>query len=170
MHEPKGRIIPLSGPRRFINDLVYFGLRRVPSVPLSRTADPRAARRAPRVRAPVAAVVGDALHEGARPGCGRARAAPPRDAHLALGRGLYEHPADALLAGVVERVVDGEYGVFVGVFPYARQAQSIGQIRAASVETYKNDPDRGTIGYFRQGDAGEPAPAGRSAGSSGGSR
>ena len=36
MHESKGRIIPLSGPRRFINDLVYFA-RRVPSVPLSRT-------------------------------------------------------------------------------------------------------------------------------------
>ena len=35
MHEPKGSILPITGPRRFIIDLVHFA-RRVPSTPVSR--------------------------------------------------------------------------------------------------------------------------------------
>src|SRR5207237_1445277 len=38
MHEPKGRSLPLSGPRRFIIDLVHFA-RQVPSIPVTRTFD-----------------------------------------------------------------------------------------------------------------------------------
>ena len=38
MHEPKGRYLPLAGPRRFIGDLVHFA-RRIPSAPVSRTFD-----------------------------------------------------------------------------------------------------------------------------------
>jgi hypothetical protein len=59
---------------------------------------------------------------------------------------LYEHPQN-LCSLAVERLVDDEYGVFVGVFR-APEAQSIGQIQR-SVETYKNDPIE-AIGYFRQ--------------------
>jgi hypothetical protein len=36
MHEPKGRYLPLAGPRRFIGDLVHFA-HRIPSAPVSRT-------------------------------------------------------------------------------------------------------------------------------------
>ena len=35
MHEPKGSFIPITGPRRFIIDLVPFA-RQVPSTPVSR--------------------------------------------------------------------------------------------------------------------------------------
>ena len=38
MHEPKGRYLPLAGPRRFIGDLVYFA-RQIPSAPVSRLFD-----------------------------------------------------------------------------------------------------------------------------------
>ena len=38
MHEPKGRYLPLAGPRRFIGDLVHFA-RRIPSAPVSRSFD-----------------------------------------------------------------------------------------------------------------------------------
>ena len=35
MHEPKGSILPITGPRRFVIDLVHFA-KRVPSTPVSR--------------------------------------------------------------------------------------------------------------------------------------
>ena len=38
MREPKGRYVPLTGPRLFINDLVHFA-RKVPSAPVSRVFD-----------------------------------------------------------------------------------------------------------------------------------
>jgi hypothetical protein len=38
MHEPKGRYVPLTGPRRFVGDLVHFA-RKVPSAPVSRLFD-----------------------------------------------------------------------------------------------------------------------------------
>ena len=47
MHEPKGRYLPLAGPRRFIGDLVHFA-HRIPSAPVSRSFDV-AALLAPRV-------------------------------------------------------------------------------------------------------------------------
>ena len=65
MHEPKGRYLPLSGPRRFIGDLVHFA-RKVPSAPVSRMMDVRR----PRSPSPPSGspVVGLPLHEGVRPG------------------------------------------------------------------------------------------------------
>src|SRR4051794_31908621 len=38
MHEPRGCSVPISGPRRFIIDLVHFA-KKVPSVPVSRVMD-----------------------------------------------------------------------------------------------------------------------------------
>ena len=38
MHEPKGRVVPISGPRRFIIDLLHFA-QRIPSVPVNRVMD-----------------------------------------------------------------------------------------------------------------------------------
>ena len=35
MHEPKGSTLPITGPRRFVIDLVHFA-KRVPSTPVSR--------------------------------------------------------------------------------------------------------------------------------------
>src|SRR5947209_2696681 len=60
-------------------------------------AQRRAAGRA-EARAPGAAVVGRALHEGLRPGRGRAPAAAADDARLALGPAV-RAPDHALLAG-----------------------------------------------------------------------
>jgi hypothetical protein len=143
MHELKGRTIPLSGPRRFINDLVYFA-RRVPSVPLSRTLN-------------VARLAGPRKAHPSRPSWAtlfmKAYALVAVE-HAPLRRmmlswpwpRLYEHP-QTLCSLAVERIVDGEYGVFIGVFR-APEAQSIGQIQG-SVEMYKNDPIE-SVGYFRQ--------------------
>ncbi len=50
MHEPKGRYLPLAGPRRFIGDLVHFA-RRIPSAPVSRSFDVSALAE-PRMRHP----------------------------------------------------------------------------------------------------------------------
>src|SRR5438270_4184698 len=38
MNEPKGHVVPISGPRRFIIDLIHFA-HQVPSVPVSRSMD-----------------------------------------------------------------------------------------------------------------------------------
>ncbi len=143
MHELNGRIIPLSGPRRFINDLVYFA-RRVPSVPLSRTlnvARLAVPRRAHPSRPSWATLFmkAYALVAVEHPPLRRMMLAWP-------WARLYEHP-QTLCSLAVERVVDDEYGVFVGVFR-APEAQSIGQIQR-SVEMYKNDPIE-AVGYFRQ--------------------
>ena len=70
MHEPKGRYLPLAGPRRFIGDLVHFA-HRIPSAPVSRTMD-LSALAGPQDAARLAAVVGLPLHEGVRPGGGGA--------------------------------------------------------------------------------------------------
>ena len=143
MHEPKGRLIPISGPRRFINDLVYFA-RRVPSVPVSRTMnlgpliEPRRAHPAKPSWATLfmkayARVCAD------HPPLRRAMLTWPT-------MRIYEHPyTNCSLA--VERMFDGEEGVFVGMFR-APEAQSIGQIQK-SVNLYKTDP-LDSIGYFRQ--------------------
>ncbi len=143
MHESKGRIIPLSGPRRFINDLVYFA-HRVPSVPLSRTLN-------------VARLAGPRRAHPARPSWATlfmkayalvAVEHPPLRRMMLIWpwARLYEHPI-TLCSLAVERIIDGEHGVFVGVFR-APEAQSLGQIQR-SVEMYKNDPIE-TVGYFRQ--------------------
>ena len=51
MHEPKGRYLPLAGPRRFIGDLVHFA-HRIPSAPVSRIVRRLARWPSPRARHP----------------------------------------------------------------------------------------------------------------------
>jgi len=143
MHEPKGRSIPISGPRRFINDLVHFA-RRVPSVPVSRTMSVRRLMEPRRLHPakPSWATLfmkAYALVAAGHPPLRRAMLTWPRP-------WIYQHP-QSLCSLAVERLVDGEEGVFVGLFR-APEAQSIGQIQQ-SVDTYKNDPLE-SIGYFRQ--------------------
>ena len=143
MHEPKGRKIPISGPRRFINDLVHFA-GRVPSVPVSRSMsvgplmEPRRAHPAKPSWATLF-MKAYAHVASANPPLRRAMLTWPRP-------WIYQHP-QSLCSLAVERMLDGEEGVFVGLFR-APEAQSIGQIQR-SVDTYKSDPLE-SIGYFRQ--------------------
>ncbi len=143
MHEPTGIIIPISGPRRFINDLVHFA-RRIPSVPVSRSMN-LSRLMVPRQTHPAKPswvtlfMKAYALVAAENPPLRRAMLTWPR-------MRLYEHP-QSLCSLAVERVVDGEEGVFVGQFR-APEAQSLGQIQQ-SVSSYKNDP-LDSIGYFRQ--------------------
>jgi hypothetical protein len=143
MHEPKGRILPLSGPRRFIIDLVHFA-RQVPSTPVSRTVD-------------VSALVGPRANHPLRPSWAllfmKAYALVGTQ-HAPLRRSLlefpwpriYEHPwMNCALA--IERSFQGDHGVFVGLFR-APEHQTICQLQEA-LEFYKNQPlDR--VGVYRR--------------------
>ena len=135
--------MPLTGPRRFVNDLVHFA-RRIPSVPVSRTmnvarlVDPRRAH--PSKPSWVTLFMkAYALVAVENPPLRRAILTWP-------WLRLYEHPQN-LCSLAVERMSEGEEGVFVGLFR-APEAQSLGQIQK-SVNSYKSDPID-SIGYFRQ--------------------
>lgn len=143
MHEPKGRLVPLSGPRRFINDLVYFA-RRVPSVPVSRTMN-LGRLIEPRRSHPAKPSWATLFMKGYAQVC--LAHAPLRRAMLSWPiLRIYEHP-QTYCSLAVERVFEGEEGVFVGLFR-APEAQSLGQIQR-SVNSYKTEPLE-SIGYFRQ--------------------
>lgn len=143
MHQPQGRYVPLSGPRRFINDLVHFGSR-IPTVPVCRTIDVKALvepRRAHRARPSWAclfmkayAIVG-------------AEHPPLRRAHLDFPWArLYESPwMNCALA--IERVYQGEEGVFVGLFRSADR-QSLDELQQ-SLEWYKTEEVE-KVGFYRQ--------------------
>jgi hypothetical protein len=143
MHEPKGWIVPITGPRRFINDLVHFA-RRVPSLPVSRTMNvvglmgPRRAHPSS-PSWPTLFMKAFALVAADHPPLRRAMLTWP-------WLRIYQHPR-SLCSLAVERVHEGEEGVFVGLFR-APEAQPISQIQK-SVDTYKNDPID-EVGYFRQ--------------------
>jgi len=143
MHEPKGRYLPLTGPRRFIGDLVHFA-HKVPSAPVSRLFDVSPLLD-PRARHPFRpswaclfmkayALVG-------------ARNAPLRRSYLEFPwPRLYEHPwMNCALA--IERTYLGEEGVFVGIFR-APEHQSLSQIQEALC-WYKNEPLE-RVGFYRQ--------------------
>jgi hypothetical protein len=142
MHEPKGRYLPLAGPRRFIGDLVHFA-RQIPSAPVSRSFDVSALAE-PRSRHPerpswscifmkAYALVG-------------AEHAPLRRSFLEFPRPrLYEHPwMNCALA--IERSYQGEEGVFVGIFR-APEQQSLVQLQQA-VAWYKNEVLE-KVGFYR---------------------
>jgi hypothetical protein len=143
MHEPKGRILPLTGPRRFIIDLVHFA-RQVPSTPVSRLID-------------VSTLIGARASYPLRPSWAllfmKAYALVGAE-HPPLRRALlefpwpriYEHPwMNCALA--IERSFQGDHGVFVGLFR-APEQQTIDQLREA-LEFYKNQPlDR--VGVYRR--------------------
>jgi hypothetical protein len=142
MHEPKGRYLPLAGPRRFIGDLVHFA-HRIPSAPVSRTID-LSALAGPRTRhvsRPSWAAVfmkAYALVGAAHP--------PLRRSYLEFPwPRLYEHPwMNCALA--IERSYRGEEGVFVGLFR-APEQQTLAQLQQ-SVEWYKNETLE-KVGFYR---------------------
>jgi len=147
MHEPKGRPVPLSAPRRFIIDLVHFA-RQVPSVPVSRVMDlsPLAAARVSHPSRPSWSVLfmkAYALVAAAHP--------PLRRALLTFPwLRLYEHP-QTICALALERQFEGdeglEEGIFVGLFR-APEEQSISQLQEA-LDWYKGEPLE-KVGFFRQ--------------------
>src|SRR3954447_24939440 len=142
MREPKGRYVPLTGPRLFINDLVHFA-RKVPSAPVSRVFDvstlfePRA-RHAARPSWACLFMKAYALVGAAHP--------PLRRSYLEFPwPRIYEHPwMNCALA--IERDFLGEHGVFVGMFR-APDQQSIRQLQDA-LTWYKDQPLE-KVGVYR---------------------
>jgi hypothetical protein len=143
MREPKGRTLSLTEPRRFIGDLVHFA-HKVPSAPVSRMFNVSALLEA-RSEHPdrpswaclfmkAYAMVG--AHHG-----------PLRRAYLEFPwPRLYEHPwMNCALA--IERLYEGEEGIFVGIFR-APEQQSIVQLQQA-LSWYKNETLE-KIGFYRQ--------------------
>jgi len=142
MHEPKGSSLPITGPRRFIIDLVHFA-KRVPSTPVSRLVN-------------VSALLGARNEHPARPSWAllfmKAYALVGAN-HPPLRRALlefpwpriYEHPwMNCALA--IERSYLGEHGVFVGLFR-APEQQTIGQLQEA-LSWYKHQPLE-KVGVYR---------------------
>jgi hypothetical protein len=143
MHELKGRNLPLTGPRRFVIDLVHFA-RQIPSTPVSRPMDVSALS-VPRDTHP------------ARPSWAvlfmKAYALVGAD-HPPLRRALlefpwprlYEHPwMNCSLA--IERSFQEEQGVFVGLFR-APEQQTLGQLQEA-LAIYKSQPVE-DVGVYRR--------------------
>jgi hypothetical protein len=152
MHEPVGKYLPLSGPRRFIGDLVHFA-RRIPSAPVSRSLD-------------VSALIEPRIRQRARPSCScifmkayatvGAQHAPLRRSLLEFPwPRLYEHPwMNCALA--IERIYRGEEGVFVGLFR-APEHQTLSQLQQ-SVAWYKNESLE-KVGFYRMALRFSKAPA-----------
>jgi hypothetical protein len=143
MHESKGRILPITGPRRFIIDLVHFA-RQVPSTPVSRVVNvaPLVEARAEHPSRPSWAVLfmkAYALVGAQHP--------PLRRALLKFPwQRLYEHPwMNCALA--IERSYHDEPGVFVGLFR-APELQTVTQLQAA-LTWYKQQPLE-SVGIYRQ--------------------
>lgn len=143
MHESKGRSLPISGPRRFVIDLVHFA-RQVPSTPVCR-------------RINIAPLIEPRAMHPARPSWSLlfmkayslvgAEHPPLRRALLEFPwPRLYEHPwMNCALA--IERTYQGEPGVFVGLFR-APENQSITQLQEA-LTWYKSQPLE-NVGLYRR--------------------
>jgi hypothetical protein len=143
MHEPKGRILPISGPRRFIIDLVHFA-RQVPSTPVSRLVNVSALME-PRASHPLRPswallfMKAYALVGMQHPPLRRALLEFPWPR-------IYEHPwMNCALA--IERTFQGDHGVFVGLFR-APEQQTICQLQEA-LRFYKNQPLE-RVGIYRR--------------------
>jgi hypothetical protein len=142
MHEPKGSILPITGPRRFVIDLVHFA-KRVPSTPVSRIVN-------------VSALFAPRDEHPSRPSWALlfmkayslvgANHPPLRRALLEFPWSrIYEHPwMNCALA--IERSYLGEHGVFVGLFR-APEQQTIGQLQEA-LSWYKHQPLE-KVGVYR---------------------
>ncbi|MCA1685090.1 MAG: hypothetical protein LC745_03730 [Planctomycetia bacterium] len=143
MHESKGNSLPITGPRRFIIDLIHFA-RQVPSTPVARTVNVSAlfAARADHPSRPSWAVLfmkAYALVGANHPPLRRALLQFPWPK-------LYEHPwMNCALA--IERSYQGEPGVFVGLFR-APESQTISQLQEA-LSWYKHQPLE-KVGVYRQ--------------------
>jgi hypothetical protein len=143
MPEARGRSIPLTGPRRFILDLVHFASQ-VPSVPVSRVMDVRslmAAREAHPTRPSWALLFMKAFARVA------ADHGPLRRALLTFPwTRLYEHPS-SICALAIERSHAGEDGIFVGLFR-SPDLQRIAELQDG-LRFYKDTPVE-EVGFFRQ--------------------
>jgi hypothetical protein len=143
MSSPRGRMVPISAPRRFIMDLVHFA-HKVPSNPVCRTMDVSAIRRAreehpDRPSWAILFMKAYALVAADHP--------PLRRAFLGFPWArIYEHP-ETICALALERKFEGEEGVFVGLFR-APEAQTIKQL-SDGIKRYKALPIE-EIGFFRQ--------------------
>lgn len=143
MHESKGSNLPITGPRRFIIDLVHFA-RQVPSTPVSRVVNvaPLFEARVEHPSRPSWAVLfmkAYALVGAQHPPLRRALLQFPWPR-------LYEHPwMNCALA--IERSYQEEPGVFVGLFR-APELQTIVQLQDA-LTWYKHQPLE-SVGIYRQ--------------------
>lgn len=152
MHEPKGRVLPIPAPRRFIIDLVHFASQ-VPTVPVSRVMEVGplfdARDRHPcRPSWSVLFMKAFAIVAANHP--------PLRRAYLTFPwTRFYEHP-QSTCAMAMERRYRDEDGIFVGLFR-APEAQSLGQLQEA-LNFYKNAPLE-QVGFFRQALRVSSAPA-----------
>jgi len=143
MHEPSGRRVPITAPRRFIIDLVHFA-QQIPTVPVSRMMDVSALRgpRDEHERRPSWAVVFMKAYALVA-----ASHAPLRRAMLNFPwPRIYEHPASNC-ALAVERDYQGEPGIFVGLFR-APESQSLAQLQDG-LAWYKGQALE-DVGAFRQ--------------------
>jgi hypothetical protein len=143
MHESQGRYVVLTGPRRFINDLVHFA-HKVPSAPVSRSFD-------------VSSLFDPRANHPSRPSWAclfmrayalvGAKHAPLRRAYLEFPwPRIYEHPwMNCSLA--IERDYRGEASVFVGIFR-APEQQSLSQLHQA-LTWYKHEALE-KVGFYRQ--------------------
>jgi hypothetical protein len=142
MRESKGNSFPITGPRRFVIDLVHFA-RQVPSTPVSRTVNVAALAeaRAAHPSRPSWAVI--FMKAYALVGAGHP---PLRRALLQFPWSrLYQHPwMNCALA--IERSYQGEPGVFVGLFR-APEQQTIVQLQEA-LTWYKHQPLE-KVGIYR---------------------
>lgn len=143
MPEPRGRTLPLSGPRTFINDLLHHA-KAIPTVPVSRVMDLGpliAARRAHPARPSWSLLFMKAFAMVA------AEHPPLRRAWIGFpSPRLYEHP-QSVCALAMEREYQGESGVFVGLFR-APECQSLAEIQHW-LDWYKRTPLE-ELGFFRQ--------------------
>ena len=142
MHESKGSTLPITGPRRFVMDLVHFA-RQVPSTPVARTVN-------------VSALFGPRDDHPARPSWQvlfmKAYALVGAN-HPPLRRALLQFPWDRLYqhpwmncALAIERSYQGEPGVFVGFFR-APERQTVAQLQEA-LSWYKHQPLE-KVGFYR---------------------
>jgi hypothetical protein len=142
MRELTGHYLPLPGPRKFISDLVHFA-RRIPSAPVARTIDVSALSEA-RVRHP-ARPSWSCVFMKAYALVGAANAPLRRSLLEFPWPRLYQHPW-MNCAMAIERVYQGEEGVFVGIFR-APEQQTLSQLQEA-VAWYKNETLE-KVGFYR---------------------
>ena len=143
MHESKGSSLPITGPRKFVIDLVHFA-RQVPSTPVARTIN-------------ISSLIGPRTQHPAKPSWAvlfmkafalvGSNHPPLRRALLQFPWArLYEHPyMNCALA--IERSYQGEPGVFVGLFR-APEKQTLTQLQEA-LTWYKHQPLE-KVGVYRR--------------------
>ena len=143
MREPTGHYLSLPGPRKFIGDLVHFA-RRIPSAPVARSIDHFGPFRGAGSASGAAFVV-MRFYEGLRTGGSRSTLPLRRSLLEFPWPRLYEHPW-MNCAMAIERVYQGEEGVFVGIFR-APEQQTLSQLQEA-VAWYKNETLE-KVGFYR---------------------